>query len=420
MSKTWYLFWFSVGLCAPLSSFAGAGSDSADYIQRYVTESGLEYSYISFDDIAPAGYQLNQSWNGMGMDDRGRIYIGWTSLRSDGLEDFVTYSYDPHTEQRRLIGSMMMASQQAGNLLPGEAIPKGHTEIVQVGSKMYMASQSFHDFKREIDELPNYRGAHLYEYDMETGVFRDVSAVMSGGVVLEHEGIVGLAYDAPSKQLVGISHPHYNMVFLDINQLNEPRIVEGIPWQLGNPLSREVIVDKHGKVYLYRGTERTEERNQRFNMWVYDTKSGTLSETDQQFNNGFWAGQAHTKAGDTIYISTVNGGLFALDTASGKVSDLGDVIVASAEVGESLRAHFLYDIILSQDERAIYALPAGKHSDLFRYDIESAEVTRVASLPDDVYSGNNLMGENGDIYLAKFKAWSGEARLMILHGVGKE
>lgn len=387
--------------------------DPSAYTEAFTTKNGVDYAYISFDDMAPEGYELNQCWNGIGMDDEGRVYIGWTSLRPDGIEDFVIYQYDPETKQRKLVGTMMTASEEANNLEEGEAIPKGHTEMICVDGKMYMASQSFHDFKEEIDDLAYYRGAHLYEYDIKKGTFTDISAKMPGGVVIENEGIVGMTYMAATNQLIGLTHPHSSMVFIDLKSGKVAEVVEGIPWQLGNPLSREVIVDKYGKVYLYRGTEMPDRVEESFSMWVYDTNTRELYETDQSFHSGFWSGQAHTSDGDTIYISTVNGGLFSLDTETSNVSDLGAFIPLNMEIAK-VRPMYLYDITLSHDEETIYALPPAEYGNLFEYDIESGRVLQAARLPDDIYCSNNLKGPNGELYFAKFKPWSGQGRLMIV------
>jgi hypothetical protein len=63
----------------------------------------------------------------------------------------------------------MDVSQAAGNLAPGEEIPKGHTHLLAVEGKVYMASQGFHDLKGSI-ALPSYRGSHLYAYSLSTGM----------------------------------------------------------------------------------------------------------------------------------------------------------------------------------------------------------------------------------------------------------
>ena len=70
---------------------------------------------VTFDDLKPAGVTLKQCWCGMGMDGRERIYIGWTSDLPDGREDFLVFSYDPDTGERKYLGSFIDASTAAGN-----------------------------------------------------------------------------------------------------------------------------------------------------------------------------------------------------------------------------------------------------------------------------------------------------------------
>jgi len=121
-------------------------------------DQGVRWAQISFDELAPAGIDMQQCWNGMGIDDQGRIYIGFTSVRSDGREDFPVFRYDPHTGEKVSLGTFLDIVAAAGNYKPGESIPKGHTRMIFAGGKMYMGSQSFHDLKWEIDSLPTYRG----------------------------------------------------------------------------------------------------------------------------------------------------------------------------------------------------------------------------------------------------------------------
>lgn len=388
--------------------------DPSTYTNVETLANDVQLTYITFDDMVPDGYTLSECWNGIGMDDDGVIYIGWTSKHADDFEDFLLYSYDPVTEVRNFIGTMMEASRQADNLLEGEQIPKGHTKIICVDNKMYLASQGFHDFKEEIDDLPNFRGSHLYEYDIETGVFRDLSADLPGGVVTEHEGIVALTYKEDTNELIGLTHPHSNMVFYDLDDYQVNKVVDGIPWVLNNPLSREVIADKYGKVYTYRGTEYPNVQDQVFNMWVYDTETDEMSQTDQLFNGGFWSGQVTTKDGETTYISTVNGHLFSLDTSEGTVEDLGLMVPVNMQIAK-IQPMYLYDITLSADEKSIYGLPAGDYGDLFKYDIDRGMTSSIAKLDDEVYSSNNLMGKNGEMYFAKFDAWDfGDVALLIV------
>ena len=133
--------------------------------EEIADEFEYEWREVSFDDMIPddLDVELAQCWNGMGMDDQGRIYIGFTSFRDGGQsEDFVVFRYDPTTEKREFLGTFQDIAAAHGNLQEGESIPKGHTRMIFADGVMYMGSQGFHDFKQEIDDLPNYRGSHIF------------------------------------------------------------------------------------------------------------------------------------------------------------------------------------------------------------------------------------------------------------------
>lgn len=184
---------------------------------------------ISFDDIAPVGFTLEQCWNAMGMDHEGRVYIGFTSRRSDGREDFAVFRYDPSSGDRHFLGTFMNVSQAAGNLRPAEEIPKGHTRLLESDGKIYMGSQGFHDFKGSITTLRNYRGSHLYVYDLSSERMEDVSRSLPGGVVTQHDGLVALSHVPGSELLVGLAHPSSDIVLFDYRQNRVQKIVPGIP-----------------------------------------------------------------------------------------------------------------------------------------------------------------------------------------------
>src|SRR5262249_28763301 len=134
------------GTSAP-QSVTGTPAASAIFLTPTWTvgDHGVQWAQVSFDDLAPSGMDMQQCWNGLGMDDQGRIYIGFTSVRSDGREDFPVFRYDPKTGERLFLGTFLDIVAAAGNSRPGEGIPKGHTRMVFVDGKMYMGSQSFHD-----------------------------------------------------------------------------------------------------------------------------------------------------------------------------------------------------------------------------------------------------------------------------------
>jgi hypothetical protein len=375
---------------------------------------------IAFDDIAPAGLTLKQSWDALGMDSRERVYIGFTSARADGREDFAVFRYDPSTGERRFLGTFMDVSHAAGNLQPAEQIPKGHTHMLEIDGKMYMGSQGFHDLKAEIDTLPTYRGSHLYAYDIARDVLEDVSRSLPGGVVIEHQGLVALAHAPGSNLLVGLAHPSSDIVLFDTQEGRVQRVVPGIPWRLGNPLSREVVATKKGKVYTYRGTEDPAQRDEVHRIWAYDLKTNASTETAFTATGGFWNGQTSTRDGGTIYLATVNGELYKLDVESEVFTHLGHFL-PKEEYAAGERVSTLYGITLSADEKRIYGIPKRSRaggSNLYSYEIATGAVTLAGEVEPAVYTGSHMRDSRGNIYFARFgdaHSWEGKARLAIVH-----
>jgi outer membrane protein assembly factor BamB len=378
---------------------------------------------IAFDDIAPAGLRLKQCWNAVGMDSQERVYIGFTSGRADAREDFVVFRYDPATGERRFLGTFMDVSQAAGNLQPAEKIPKGHTRMLEIDGKMFMGSQGFHDFKTAIDTLPSYRGSHLYAYDLSSGKLEDVSRSLPRGVVTKHQGLIALSHAPGANLLVGLAHPSSDIVLFDYRHGRVQQLVPGIPWRLGNPLSREVVVTKKGKIYTYRGTEDPAQRDEVHRIWAYDLKTNASTETAYTATGGFWNGQTWTRDGEAIYLATVNGELYRLDVETEVFTHLGHFL-PTEEYRAGVRVDSLYGITLSADEKRIYGVPrrsGSGASNLYSYEIAAGAVTLVGRLEPAIYTGSHMRDSQGNIYFAKFgdgESWEGKARLAIVHPSG--
>ena len=399
----------------------GCQSSRSDPIGNRIANPGADNERsIGFDDIAPAGFTLTQCWNALGMDSQERIYIGFTSRRADGREDFAVFRYDPSTGERRFLGTFMDASQAAGNLGPAEEIPKGHARMLEIDGKMYMGSQGFHDLKAAIDTLPNYRGSHLYAYDLSRGNLQDISRPLPGGVVTEHQGLIALSHAPGSDLLVGLAHPSSDIVLFDHKHGWVQQIVPGIPWRLGNPLSREVVVTRKGKIYTYRGTEDPAQRDEAHRIWVYDWKSKASSETSHTATGGFWNGKTSTRDGATIYLATVNGELYKPDVETEVFTHLGHFLPRQ-EYAAGVRVNSLYGISLSADEKRIYGIPhrsRSSGSNLYSYEIATGAVTMVGELEPAIYTGSHLRDSRGNIYFARFgdgRSSEGKARLVIVH-----
>jgi hypothetical protein len=386
----------------------------------------LQYSEVSFDDLAPAGMQMGQCWNGMGMDDRGRVYIGFTSWRKDGREDFPVFRYDPQSRKREFLGSLLDVVKAAGNDRAGEGIPKGHTRIIFADGKMYLGSQSFHDLKQGIESLPTYRGSHLFAFDTTTGHWQDLSAGLPGGVVTQHEGIVALNILRHEHLLVGLAHPSSDIILYDYRANKLAKVVPGIPWKLGNPLSREIVIAKSGNIYTYRGTEEVEQRAETHRPWVYNPRTGEMKDSGFQMTDGFWIGQTQTRDGSKVYLNTTGGHLYAFNTAAETFTDLGYELLP----GDNRIIDNTYAVQLSPDEKRLYYIVSviekpggtpytgsGGSGELYYHDLATGQKAFVQQLPTGVYTSADLRDEE-NVYFSHFgtpaNIWSGKPALFIL------
>ena len=147
--------------------------------------------------------------------------------------------------------------------------------------------------------------------------------------------------------------------------------------------------------------------------------TGENRPTTHTATGGFWNGQSGTRDGATIFLSTVNGELYRLDTASGEVTPLGHFL-PKAEIDAGVRIDQLYGITLSADETTIYGVPRrnrSRESNLYAYDIATGAVTLAGRLEPALYAGSHVRDSRGNLYFGRFgsdKASEGQAGLAIL------
>jgi hypothetical protein len=299
--------------------------------------------------------------------------------------------------------------------------------MIFADGKMYMGSQSFHDLKWEIDTLPTYRGSHIFTFDTAAGTWEDLSAPLPGGVITEHEGIISLNILPQEHLLVGLAHPSSDIVLYDYEAKKLVKRVPGIPWKLGNPLSREVIVAPSGNIYTYRGTEAANQRQETHTVWVYNIHTGEMKDTGFQMTNGFWIGQTQKRDGSKIYINTTGGELYEFDVTTETFKDLGYELPAT----DKRIIDYTYAVTLSPDEKRIYYVlsviqnPGGPEGDgsggsgeLYYYDLATGQIVFVQQLPPGIYTSQDLR-DSENLYFSHFGGyadlWSGKAGLFMLH-----
>ena len=391
--------------------------EASEYVGSHFR--ATDFRIIKFDEMFPEGFTGDTSWDPMGIDGNGIIYFGYTGRRTDliageEIEDFAVFSYDPEKDVVKFLGTFIEACKAANNYIYGEEIPKGHTKFYCVDNKMYMASQGFHDYKQQIDGEDGYetkRGAHLFVYDIEKEILFDLSSQMPGGVWCEHQGVVAMNYMPELGKLVGFTHPLADLVFYDLATGTVDRYVNGIPWSLGNPLSREIIVSGD-RVYLYRGVEDTGARAElQWPVYCYDYGEDRLYQTGDTMKGGFWNGQATTSDGKTTYISGCCGILYKMDMETGRVTFLRDMDLDGENV-----IGYTYSISMSPDETKLFYIPTARNPGrIYEYDIATNTLAVVVDVPTAVYCGSNIVTKDNWYYFTRFgdgSGWEGNPSLV--------
>ncbi len=391
--------------------------EASEYVGSHFR--ATDFRIIKFDEMFPEGFTGDTSWDPMGIDGNGIIYFGYTGRRTDliageEIEDFAVFSYDPEKDVVKFLGTFIEACKAANNYIYGEEIPKGHTKFYCIDNKMYMASQGFHDYKQQIDGEDGYetkRGAHLFVYDIEKEILFDLSSQMPGGVWCEHQGVVAMNYMPELGKLVGFTHPLADLVFYDLATGTVDRYVNGIPWSLGNPLSREIIVSGD-RVYLYRGVEDTGARAElQWPVYCYDYGENRLYQTGDTMKGGFWNGQATTSDGKTTYISGCCGILYKMDMETGRVTLLRDMDLDGENV-----IGYTYSISMSPDETKLFYIPTARNPGrIYEYDIATNTLAVVADVPTAVYCGSNIVTKDNWYYFTRFgdgSGWEGNPSLV--------
>jgi hypothetical protein len=384
----------------------------------------ISYELIRLDEQRHPG--IIQSWDNIGMDDQENVYFGFTTEVSPGIEDMNLFRYNQATGTCDHLGSYIQTLQAADNYLPGESVPKGHTYMPFINGKLYMGSQGFHDFKGELYEpghnLNDMRGSHIFTWDVQSETLEDLSKDYPGGVATENEGILSLSMVSYGNHLFGLTHPFGNIVFLNHTTGAIDKIVPGIPWSLGNPISREVVVSPNGNIYLYRGTEKPDQRHLVFNVYQYNIASDTLTMLDFQCTGGFWSGQTITRDQKHIYIITVQGELYHLDTTTETWEHWGNFL-PDEQINQGAAIRNISGITLDAGEQKIYGIigrgeTGAQSGDLIEYNLATKTSTILANLGPGIYTGNNTRDAKGHIYFNRFgdsNMWREYCGLLKIH-----
>ena len=225
-----------------------------------------------------------------------------------------------------------------------------------------------------------------------------------------------------AQRLVDITHPFGSIVFLNHTTGAIDKVVPGIPWSLGNPISREMVVTQNGNIYLYRGTEHPDYRHLTFNVYQYNIASDTLTMLDFQCTGGFWSGQTLTRDQKHVYIVTVQGELYHLDTTTETWEHWGKILPQEL-VNQGAAIRNIYGMTLDYKEENIYGIivrgeNGAQSGDLIEYNLATKSSTIVASFGTGIYTGNDTRDSKGNIYFNRFgnsNLWREYCGLLKIH-----
>jgi hypothetical protein len=328
------------------------------------------------------------------------------------------FQYNPETEERRLLGTLRETAKSVDNLGPNqywdrtEIFMKGHTHLPYLNGRIYMGTQEFHSMAGMRADLPDYRGGHIFAYDIAEDRLEDLSVDQPEGVFIENQGIIQLWDYAPEDLIMGWTIPRGDIIMYN-TLTGESEIKPGINSEVeqSHEPVREFIPTPQGRIYY---------NYQNGPVYEYDMETGVDRATPYTMENGgcdwdmwgFWNGLAMPSDGKKSYVSTY-GYLYELDNETGVFTFLTEMLPTD----EDLNICRVWGLSLSLDEKKIYWVPTNGTAAwrLYEYDIESNTVVFLKDLsylidrdqtlrpPAAIseVSGDNITDSRGRIYFVR-------------------
>lgn len=375
---------------------------------------------IRFDDIKPAGVELEYSYEAIGIDPNDNVYA---LLCGDAFPaNCALFQYNHRTGQKRLIGTLIEAAKRSGNFAPNrhwkgsEEMTKGHAHLPYLNGKIYIGSQGFHGLGGDkFKQRFSIRGAHLFAYDPDTDRLTDISTTQPEGVFLPNEGFIALGAMPSRNLIVGLGNPLGTLVIYNVNT-GQAQTELGDARYWGQHVGRELIISPYGKIYTSWGWNSNV-------VMEYDLDTGKSRDTGIRTREGFWHGHAYTRDRQSAYLSTF-GNLYKFDFKTGKFDWL-TYMLPESEVRSGALIRELWGITLSLDEKKLYWLPHridnGDDFSLYEYDIASRQITKLSNykgrLTYGAISGSNICDSSGNIYFIYF-SWASPGASLLKIKVG--
>lgn len=343
---------------------------------------------IHFNDIKPKGARLTTCWDALGMDDQQRVYIAFSDQNDHGPDDTVLFRYNTRTDERELLGTLREISRREGNLAEGETIAKIHVPFEEFEGKLYVASHDYHSYKGP-EDLAKRRGGHFYSYDLKTGAFTDLSKTEPTGVSVPHQGIAGLAILRETRQLVGFTFPHGDILVYDLDRGRSTYYPGVEEHRHGGKPSRHIFATHKGKVYFSYYDKRSSP------LYAFDVRTGKIEETNNRYHFGLVYGALHTRDRSKVYMVDLFGNLYVFHVEEERLEDLGSLLTPE-EIAAGVEVKHGYTLVLSRDEKKLYTFPSRLSGPLalrvYEYDLETRERRQVADFTEELNGATTGQG----------------------------
>ena len=352
-----------------------------------------QISIITYEDVAPTGYVLENNYGGLGSDHNGWVYHCIDGYYSAiGIEDTAVFRYNSNTGVKQFLGTMREISEAERNLEPGEEIAKIHAPVLEYNGKMYFASHSFHS----ADEIQ--RGGHFYSYDLTTGTWTDLSKHDPDGVSAPGQGIITMDILRNHNKLVGFTYPKGEIITYDLatkRTTNHGRPISSDP----RNVARHIAATDAGKVYFSYARHDTP-------LYEFDVTTGFFANTGFTLHYGWLAGNATNKARTIVYLLDWLGHIYSIDVYSGAINEIGNI---KPSLHTSYSVSYLHGLALSHDETRLYTIPEMKINDnnilgvvLYEYEIGTGQKNYLLNLTEQEgivrYAIGPAMAGDGSIY----------------------
>ena len=365
---------------------------------------------ISFADLEPDGFREGWSWNALGVDKAGHVYLAIGYGDVGRPNDVGVFRYNTDSGERKFLTTLKTVSQAQNNLLPGENIIKGHTRIVEMNGKIYVGSQGFHDIF-EID--PSVRGGHLYQMDVATEQWHDLSATDPDGVSIPHQGVIAVDVIPEKNLVVGFSSPAGDIIVYDLAAGRSTVYTNPDAAQyLGRNVARHIVyLSKTNRIYTSFAGSPMQRLD--LNSGVYTTLPAANGEfyfgPGPGFDHGneFATAMAKNHDGSQVYYLSWNGDLYHFDADNETLTQLGQVSTPD-ELANKVKVGTAFALVMSQDEKYLYTIPSSMSDGsigLYRYDIAAGAWSKLLDLTSKMKGGVFAGGEidsQGRIYFAHF------------------